>query len=187
MRSRASHADRPLDSSPLPCKKRSHFGKNEEAVQRKAGVSSRIMTINFDKHAQAGKEFLRKVALELGDEHDTSRASKLLCATLHTLRDQSSFEESMRFLSQLPLFIKAIYVDGWNPRIHRNHFLHLDDFVTAVQSVGGFGACENPLEMLHDVQSVIHVMAEYVSEGERDDFRKTLPEGLRILLESRTS
>ncbi len=147
----------------------------------------RIMTINFDKHAQAGKEFLRKVAFELGDEHDTSKASRLLRATLHTLRDQSSFEESMQFLSQLPLFIKGIYVDGWNPGTRRNHFRHLDDFVMAVQHAGGFGVCENPLEKLHDVQSVMHVVAEYVSEGEMDDFRKTIPEGLRILLESRTS
>jgi uncharacterized protein (DUF2267 family) len=92
----------------------------------------------------------------------------------------------MQFLSQLPLFIKAIYVDGWNPATRKNHVRHLDDFVMAVQRAGGFGASENPLEMLHDVQSVIHVMAEYVSEGEMDDFRKTMPEGLRILLESRT-
>lgn len=149
-------------------------------------VVSHPMTINFDKHAEAGKEFLRKVAFELGDEHDTSRASRLLRSTLHALRDQSSFQESMQFLSQLPLFIKAIYVDGWNPATRKNHVRHLDDFVMAVQRAGGFGASENPLEMLHDVQSVIHVMAEYVSEGEMDDFRKTMPEGLRILLESRT-
>lgn len=145
------------------------------------------MTINFDKHAQAGKEFVKKVAFELGDENDTSRASKLLRATLHALREQSSFEESMQFISQLPMFIKAIYVDGWNPGSHKNHFRHLDEFTLAVQRNGGFEDCENPLEKLHDIQSVIHVVAEYVSEGEMDDFRKTLPKELRILLESRTS
>lgn len=140
------------------------------------------MTINFDKHAQAGKEFLRKVALELGDEHDTSRASRLLRATLHTLRDQSSFEESMQFLSQLPLFIKAIYVDGWKPGSRQNHFRHLDEFIMAVERAGGFGVYENPLEKLHEVQSVMRVVAEYVSEGEMDDFRQTMPTELRILL-----
>lgn len=145
------------------------------------------MTINFDKHAQAGKEFLRKVAFELGDELDTSRASKLLRGTLHALRDQSSFEESMQFISQLPLFIKAIYVDGWNPGSHKHHFRHLDEFTLAVQKYGGFEDSENPLEKLHDIQAVIHVVAEYVSEGEMDDFRMTMPKELRILLESRTS
>jgi uncharacterized protein (DUF2267 family) len=143
------------------------------------------MTINFDKYALTGKEFVNKVAFELGDEKNTSRASSLIRATLHALRDQSSFEESMQLLSQLPMFIKAIYVDGWKPGSHKNHFRHLDEFTSAVQKNGGFQECENPLEKLHDIQSVIHVMAEYVDEGEMDDFRKTFPEELRILLANR--
>ncbi|RYY33003.1 DUF2267 domain-containing protein, partial [archaeon] len=67
------------------------------------------MTMNFDQYALTGKEFLNKVAFELGDEEDTSRASRLLRATLRTLRDQSTPEESLQMISQLPMFIKALY------------------------------------------------------------------------------
>ena len=145
------------------------------------------MTINFDKYAQAGKEFVKRVAFELGDQTDISRASRLLRATIHALRDQSSMEESMHFISQLPMFIKAIYVDGWNPGKTKNHFKYLDEFTSAVEENGGFDNFENPLEKLRDIQSVIRVMAEYVSEGEMDDFRRTLPKELRILLATRTA
>lgn len=145
------------------------------------------MTINFDKYATTGKEFLKKVAAELGDEDDTSRASRLLRATLHALRDQSSMFESMQFISQLPMFIKAIYVDGWNPGSSKNHFRHLDEFIDAVDEYGGFESFQTRLEKIHDIQSVIHVIAEYVSEGELEDFRKTMPKELRILLEARSA
>jgi uncharacterized protein (DUF2267 family) len=82
----------------------------------------------------------------------------------------------MQFPSQLSLFIKAICVDG------RNHFRHLGGFIMAVQRAGRFGVYENPPEKLHDVQSLMRVLAEYVSEGEMDDFRQTMPKELRILL-----
>ena len=148
------------------------------------------MTINFDKYAQTGKAFVKKIAFELGDEENTSRASALLRATLQTLRDQSSIEESMQFISQLPMFIKAIYVDGWKPGSHKNHIRHLEDFGHAVQDKGGFAHHEsslNKLEKTHEIQAVFRVIAEYVSEGEMEDFRKTLPEELRVLLEDRIS
>lgn len=145
------------------------------------------MTIDFEKYARTGKEFLKKVAAELGDEDDTSRASRLLRATLHVLRDQSSMFESMQFISQLPMFIKAIYVDGWSPGSSKNHFRHLDEFTDAVEEYGGFESFETRLEKIHDIQSVMHVIAEYVSEGELEDFRKTMPKELRVLLEARSA
>lgn len=144
------------------------------------------MKINFDKYAEAGKEFVNKMAFELGDEKNTLRVGRLIRSTLHALRDQSTVEESMQFLGQLPMAIKAIYVDGWDPASRKNHFRHLDEFTAAVEKNGGFQQCENSLEKLHDIQSVIHVMAEYVSDGEMDDFRKTMPKELRILLNDRT-
>jgi uncharacterized protein (DUF2267 family) len=57
-------------------------------------------------------------------------------------------------------------------------------------SKGGFQHHEsslNKLEKTHEIQAVIRVIAEYVSEGEMEDFRRTLPEELRVLLEDRIS
>lgn len=144
------------------------------------------MTLNFDQYAHTGKEFLKKVAFELGDEDDTSRASRLLRATLRALRDQSSPEESLQMISQLPMFIKALYVDGWRPGGAKNHARHLVGFVTRVEENGGF-AGDSSLsltEQLADIQSVIRVMKEYVSEGEAADFVHSLPEELRVLFDT---
>jgi hypothetical protein len=108
------------------CQKTLWSQQNPRSKTSRMFVASQIMTINFDKYAQTGKEFVKKIAFELGDEDNTSRAGALLRATLHTLRDQSSPEESLQFISQLPMFIKAIYVDGWKPGSHKNHVRHLE-------------------------------------------------------------
>ena len=59
------------------------------------------MTINFEKYARTGKEFVNKVAFELGDDRNTAKASRILRSTLHVLREQSTPEESVQFISQL--------------------------------------------------------------------------------------
>jgi len=142
--------------------------------------------MNFDKYAQDGKEFVNKVAFELGDEADKSRASRLLRATLHTLRDQSSPEESMQLVSQLPILIKAVFVDGWRIGSHKGHVRTLEDFIDGVERNGGFsddGSDSSKHQQIQSIRSVLRVVREYVSEGEFSEFRLTLPESIRILLD----
>jgi uncharacterized protein (DUF2267 family) len=144
------------------------------------------MTINFDKYAQTGKEFVNRVAFELGDESDTERAGRLLRGTLHALRHQSSPEEAMQFMSQLPMFIKALYVDGWNLGSHKHHVRHLGDFIDEVYSQNGLSddiTSESDQRKLEDIQAVIRVLEEYVSHGEVTDFRHTLPKELKVLFD----
>ena len=141
------------------------------------------MTINFDKYALTGKTFVKHLASELGNEDDTSRAGRVLRATLHVLRDQSSPEEAMQFISQLPMFIKAIFVDGWNPASNKGRVRRVEQFTMAVrEKVGGddFFGHEDCMEA---VQSVIRVLGEYVSDGEMEDMIRTIPEGLRELFD----
>ncbi|MDB4438576.1 DUF2267 domain-containing protein, partial [bacterium] len=91
------------------------------------------MTLNFDKYAQSGKAFVKKIAVELGDAGNTSTAGRILRSTLHVLRDQSTPEESLQLISQLPMLIKAIYIDGWRISGRKVKVRHLDDFVLEVQ------------------------------------------------------
>ena len=139
------------------------------------------MKLNFEKYAQTGNAFVKKIASEIGDPEDTTKASHILRSTLHVLRDQSSPEESVQFISQLPMFIKAIYVDGWKLGSKKGRVHHLDDFVAAVgETCSEFGNRES---CFLAIQAVFRVIREYVSEGEVEDLKRTLPEELRELLE----
>lgn len=141
------------------------------------------MTLNFDKYAQTGKLFIKKVAIELGDEENILRASRVLRASLHVLRDQSTPEESLQFISQLPMFIKSIYVDGWSLGSKKNRVRRVDDFVAAVMGKAGEADFASPESCLVAIKAVMRVIKEYVSEGEIEDLRRTLPENLRSLLD----
>ena len=140
------------------------------------------MTLHFEKHAQTATAFVKKIAVEIGDPEDTSKANRILRSTLHVLRDQSTPEESVQFISQLPMFIKAIYVDGWKLGSNKGRVHRLDDFVAAVGEASS--DFSNPESCFLAIQAVFRVIREYVSEGEIEDMKRTLPEDMRGLLEA---
>jgi uncharacterized protein (DUF2267 family) len=141
--------------------------------------------MNFQKYAQTGEAFLNEVARELGYPQDTKKAGRVLRSTLHVLRDQSTPEESMQLISQLPMFIKAVYVDGWNPGKQGKRVRRLSDFTARVKVVDGDSGNEDFTsegQTLGAVQAVFRVLKAHVSSGEIEDVRRTLPEELRALL-----
>jgi uncharacterized protein (DUF2267 family) len=139
------------------------------------------MTLNFEKYAQTGTAFVKKIAAEIGDPEDTATASRILRSTLHVLRDQSTPEESVQFISQLPMFIKAIYVDGWKLGSNKGRVHQLGDFVAAVGETDS--DFSNPESCFLAIQAVFRVIRDYVSEGEIEDLKRTLPEEMRGLLD----
>lgn len=144
------------------------------------------MKNHFEKYARSGQAFVKKIAAELGDEKDTSTAFRILRATLDVFRDLSTPEESIQFISQLPMFIKAIYVDGWKISGKKAGVRRLDDFVEAVQEkcrAVNEDEFTSPEKCSLAIHAVFRVIKGYVSEGEIEDLRRTLPEELRPLLD----
>ena len=144
------------------------------------------MTLNFEKYAQTGHSFVNKIAAELGDANDTASAGRILRSTLHVLRDQSTAEESIQFISQLPMFIKAIYVDAWKISGKKKKVRQLEDFVEQVHKqnrAAGHDDFTSQEGCYNAIHSVFRVIKEYVSAGEIEDLRRTLPEELKPLLD----
>ena len=142
------------------------------------------MACNFNKHAQKGNEFVSEVARELGIPEDKDKALRILKAVLHTLRDKITPEESLQLIAQLPLFIKAIYVDGWRISGKHEKMRQKNDFLEAVISNGGVAGNDDfqTLDIAESaVRDVFHILQQHVSEGEIIDVIKILPIDLRQL------
>lgn len=141
------------------------------------------MVIDFDKYALKGNEFIRFVALDLEVPRD--KAGRIVRAVLHALRDRLSFEESFQFMAQLPMAIKALYVEGWKYSVERSRIRHLDELLAAIREVDGklsgfdFG---NDVQALRAVQAVFNALYEYVSPGEMRDVLDLLPSSIRELV-----
>ncbi len=69
--------------------------------------------MKFEDYAPDANKFLKEVAMELGTPEDTDHAYRVMKAVFHTMRDILSPEESLHLISQLPMPVKAVYVDGW--------------------------------------------------------------------------
>lgn len=143
------------------------------------------MALNFNKYVTDGEHFVKEVAIELDAPWDAAKGGRILRAVLHALRDRIPPRESLQLISQLPMLIKAIYVDGWQMKDDARQLRHLGDFIEAVREAGGKATVDNFVTD-YDVERAIHavfkVLKNHVSEGEIRDVLATLPIELRPLL-----
>ncbi|MRG45319.1 DUF2267 domain-containing protein [Chitinophaga sp. SYP-B3965] len=136
----------------------------------------------YDNHAIKGNQLLKELAIELGDGTDISRAARVLRSTLHTLRNYLSTEESLQFISQLPLMIKGVYVDGWT-LCEKETASTWEEFKLDVLHLDGLPAEHdfgNMITANQPIAAVFKVLLRYVSGGEMSDILHELPHKLRM-------
>lgn len=142
------------------------------------------MTPNFNKYAQKSNLFLKEVANELLIPEDMAKAMRVLRAVMHGLRDRIPPQESLQLISQLPMYIKAIYVEGWKWSPNHKAIRHIDEFIEAVKKndgVTGDYDFEDQDKTEEYIKAVFRVLQRHVSEGEIADVVATLPTELRPL------
>jgi uncharacterized protein (DUF2267 family) len=103
-----------------------------------------------------------------------------LRAVLHALRDRLTVEETAQLSAQLPMLIRGIYFEGWDPtkvpvKMHRNDFLERIREEFPYEIPGG-------IEHLVDV--VIQSLRRHITDGEWQDVRSSLPKDMATILPS---
>jgi uncharacterized protein (DUF2267 family) len=142
------------------------------------------MALDFEKYAIKGHEFLSLLKESLAIEDD-GHAARILRSTFRVLRNHFTFEESLQLLSQLPIAIKGVYVDGWKKGEHKRVH-NIDDFLLEIVQNDGDNAWRDfndKEEILDAVRAVLDTMRVYVSAQEMDQALGTLPRQIRESLE----
>ena len=145
------------------------------------------MSLDFEKYAMKGNEFLHQLETNLGVA-DRGHAARILRSTFKVLRNHLTFEESLQLLSQLPMAIKGLYVDGWKKSAN-SRIKTVDDFIIEIIQAEGnmawrdFGSME---EILLAVRAVVDTMRNYVSAEEMDQALATLPRKIQTIFEPTT-
>lgn len=132
----------------------------------------------IDRTVQQTNAWIEEVAERL--ETDDHRAAyRALRAYLHALRDRLTVDEAAQLAAQLPLLIRGIYYENWNPSKTPVKYHHIDEFLGRVKD-----EAELPGETSasYVVSVVAEVLREHVSAGEIDDIRAQLPEALQPIL-----
>ncbi|MFW6288886.1 MAG: DUF2267 domain-containing protein [Spirochaetota bacterium] len=143
------------------------------------------MGLNFDDYAREGKEFMHRLAADLGHPDREDQAGILLRAVLHTLRDRISMAENLHVVSQLPMFLKAIYVDQWSYSDQMDRIRSADEFAKRVEEhQAQFG--ENRFDWNEPTTTLITktlaAVERYLTEGEIEDVKSELPEEIAALV-----
>jgi len=134
------------------------------------------MILDFEKYAQKGNEFMNELERNLGTD-DRAQAGRLVRSTFRVLRNHLTTKESFQLLSQLPMALKSVYVDGWAPGSH-NKVKTADAFLAEIIEEDGSSAWSdfsNRDEIVEAVRAVIITLKNYVSAGEMDQAIGTLP------------
>jgi uncharacterized protein (DUF2267 family) len=118
------------------------------------------MPLNFDKYAAKGNEFINALETEL-ENKGRDHAARVLRSVFRALRNRLSVNESMQFAAQLPMALKAVYIDGWKPGKKQKRIQTMDDFAN---------------EVIHeDGLTVMRTLSNYVSAGEMKDISSVFP------------
>jgi uncharacterized protein (DUF2267 family) len=143
------------------------------------------MILDFNKYAAKGNEFLHLLEDNLGS-NDRAHAARILRSTFRVLRNHLSFEESLQLLSQLPMAIKSVYVDGWTKAAHKRINTVDDLIIEMIQEEGNtaWRDFSSKSEIIDCVRAVVDTMRLYVSTEEMDQALATLPARLRQLFEA---
>lgn len=132
----------------------------------------------FDRTLQTTNIWLGEIMQVLGVDRHV--AWKVLSVVLHKLRDRLPIELTAHLGSQLPLLVRGVFYDQYQPAKQPSDCKTLEAFVA---EVGEWLSDTRPVDPKRAVRAVFAVLSHHVPEGQLDKVRGTLPSTLRSFWE----
>lgn len=139
----------------------------------------------FDKHVQEANEFVKELSNNLGHPEEQTQTIRLLRAVLHTVRDRIQVGESLDLMSQLPMMLKALYVEQW--KYHEKPPLNYDDMAGMAEAVKkeqermgeqSFDWQESTEDL---VKTVLSSLRKYISDGQAIHVMDQMPKEVKAI------
>jgi len=131
----------------------------------------------IDNAMQTTNVWLNDLDKRTGWNHK-QRAYRLLRSVLHVIRDHQSVDEAAQLAAQLPVLIRGIYYEGWDPSKTPVIERKAEGFIARVQTAFK----SDPLgDAPEAIAAVIAVMRNHVSAGEMEDVEKSFSSDIRKL------
>ena len=131
----------------------------------------------FDRSLEKTGVILDEIKEGLGTA-SAEEAYMALRATLHALRDRLTVNEAVQLGAQLPLVLKGVYYDGWQPAKTPHATRRAEEFLAEVAAQFHW----HPRDAESMVRTTLAVVARHVSEGEMLQVKRSLPKDIQTLL-----
>ena len=129
----------------------------------------------FDKTVHESNLWLKAV-MERLDSDDRHRAYSTLRAVLHALRDRIGAESAAHLGAQLPMLLRGLFYEGWDPTNKPTKERHEDAFLAHI-------ARELPRATEDEVEqgtlAVLDVLSKHVDRGAAVKIAGMFPQELR--------
>ena len=128
----------------------------------------------FDKTLETTHIWLKEIMADIGPDRQV--AWKVLSVVLHKLRDRLPLGLAAHLGSQLPILVRGVYYDQFEPGKLPTECNSREEFVAEVAE---WLTDTRPVDPDLAVRSVFKVLSNHVSEGQIAKVREALPRSLR--------
>jgi uncharacterized protein (DUF2267 family) len=130
----------------------------------------------FDRTLQTTHVWLGEIEARIGP--DRHLAWRVLGAVLHTLRDRVPLELAAHVGAQLPLLVRGLYYEGFDPTRQPDRVRTLEGFLAQVEA--GLRA-SRPVAPRDAAQAVFRVLSHHMDPGQVGKLVQALPQPVRAL------
>ncbi len=131
----------------------------------------------LDHSVQIAHEWINELDERLG-WNDRHRSYRLLRAVLQVLRDCLPVAEAAHFSAQLPIMLRGVFFEHWQPASERQRHWDIDHFFAGIDAFFR----QDPIENVDEaVVKVFRVIGNRVSSGEVAHIAGCLPQEIRAL------
>jgi uncharacterized protein (DUF2267 family) len=130
----------------------------------------------FDRTLQTTNIWLGEIMDRLGPDRQV--AWKVLSTVLHKLRDRLPLPLAAHLGAQLPLLVRGVYYDQFEPGRQPSDCDTPEEFTAEVAS---WLADIRPVDPDEAVRAVFATLSRHLSEGQLVKVRQALPRGIRML------
>jgi uncharacterized protein (DUF2267 family) len=130
----------------------------------------------FDTTVQKTHDWLNELGRVLGTDNKRV-AYRALRSTLHALRDRLTVEEVAQLGAQLPMLLRGLYYEGWDPTGKPIRVRHKDEFLFPIADA----LANDDVDAEDAARAVFQVLANRITLGEMQDIKHILPSSLRTL------
>jgi uncharacterized protein (DUF2267 family) len=143
-----------------------------------AGDAMTHTTIHIFTHAaEQAQQWVNELTEKLGWK-DSRRAYRLLKSTLHAVRDWITPEELADLSAQLPLLIRGIFFESWDPAKAPVTYRKRLDFIAYIEK----DFHDDPIIFPEvSIGIVLGLLQHKLPGGEVDQVRQSMPKTLRDL------
>lgn len=139
----------------------------------------------FDKYVSETNTYVKGLAEELGHPEEITQTIRLLRAVLHSIRDRIDMGESLDLLSQLPMILKALYVEQWKyhekPPLRYKDMEGLAEAVKKEQERIGEQSFDWPEPTEELVKKVVSSLRQFMTDGQAIHVMGQMPKEVREL------